>query len=101
MFTYTVKARQTLLDAAIQATGTLEAVFMIAEANGLAVSDDVTTGQVLVIPETVPTNKTIAQYLAANRLTVGTRGDAIEEGTVLVTEDGFVIVTEDGNTITN
>lgn len=43
-----VQDRQCLADIALQACGSLEAVFAIAEKNGLSVTDDLQAGQVLV-----------------------------------------------------
>lgn len=42
-----VQDRQCLADIALQACGSLEAVFAIAEKNGLSVTDDLQAGQVL------------------------------------------------------
>lgn len=42
-----VQDRQCLADIAIQVCGSLEAVFAIAAQNGLAITDDLTVGQVL------------------------------------------------------
>lgn len=42
-----VQDRQCLVDIALQTCGSLEAVFAIAEQNGLAITEDLTVGQVL------------------------------------------------------
>ena len=99
MISYTVRPRQTLYDAVIQATGTLEALVAVAEANDLAVSDAVTAGQVLVIPDNVVTNVAVAQWLSANKVTVGTLGIAAVAGVVVADEDGVEIISEDGSVV--
>ncbi len=45
---------QSLFDIAIQEYGTIEAVFDLAMANGLSVTDTLTAGQVLNVPEVDP-----------------------------------------------
>ena len=42
-----VRDRQSLVDIALQACGSVEAVFAIAERNGLAITDDLVVGQTL------------------------------------------------------
>ncbi len=48
MGTVTVKERQTLLDIALQTSGSVEAVVDLALANGLSITDELSDGQVLV-----------------------------------------------------
>lgn len=43
----TVKDRQTVLDIAMQHAGTVEACIAVAEANGLSITDEMVTGQLL------------------------------------------------------
>jgi hypothetical protein len=58
----TVRNNQSLLDIAIQCRGTAEAAFEIAVANNISITDDLITGQVLLIPQTRYYNKTMADY---------------------------------------
>ena len=51
MRTVTVLNNQSLWDIAIQEYGTVEAVFELARANGIGVTDLLTAGQELVLPE--------------------------------------------------
>ena len=51
MKTVTVLNNQSLWDISIQEYGTVEAVFELAMANGMGVTDRLTAGQELVLPE--------------------------------------------------
>jgi hypothetical protein len=55
---------QSLFDIAVQAAGSVEAVFDIALANGIGITDELQPGTVLVIPAVL--NKQVADYYAAN-----------------------------------
>lgn len=59
-----VKERQTLLDIALMTAGTVAAAIEIAEANGLSLTDELSDGQELEIPE--PTSereaRTVRRY---------------------------------------
>lgn len=55
----TVRNNQSLLDIAIQYKGTVEAAFAIALANNISLTDDLMTGQELIIPHTKFYNKLI------------------------------------------
>ena len=59
---------QSLLDIAIQHTGNVLNAFLIAQANGLAVSDELSTGQILIIPETVENNNDILNYYSSRAI---------------------------------
>ena len=60
--TITVLHNQSLLDVAIQHTGSVANCFAIAVANGLSVSDDLTPGIDLVIPEDAIIDKDVLRY---------------------------------------
>ena len=47
----TVTSRQSVLDIALQHCGSLEAAFDIAQSNGISLTDDLTTGQSMSVPE--------------------------------------------------
>lgn len=51
MGTVKVKDRQTLLDVALQTSGSVEAVMDLALANGLSITDELSDGQVLEVAE--------------------------------------------------
>jgi hypothetical protein len=55
---------QSLFDIAIQAAGSVEAVFDIALAGGIRITDELPAGTVLVIPAVV--SGQVADYYAAN-----------------------------------
>jgi hypothetical protein len=46
-----VRVHQTLTDIAVQYCGSAEAVFALARLNGLSVTDSLTAGQELILPE--------------------------------------------------
>ena len=66
--TITVLHNQSLLDLALQHTGTIESVFEMAEANALNITDDVVAGKTLVLPAEMLTNKDILSYYKAKNL---------------------------------
>ena len=57
---------QSLFDIAIQAAGTVEAVFDIALANGISITDDLEPGTVLVVPAVL--NRQVAEYYRVNNI---------------------------------
>lgn len=64
----TVLHNQSLLDIAIQHTGSAANVFLIAKANGLAVSDEITPGDGLIIPDTVVLDTDIKNYYTSRAI---------------------------------
>ena len=64
----TVLHNQSLLDIALQHTGTIESVFEFAEANAINITDDVVAGKTLALPAEVFTNKDILAYYTAKSL---------------------------------
>ncbi|MDY3363316.1 hypothetical protein JSO61_009545 [Riemerella anatipestifer] len=56
---------QSLLDACLQHTGSIEGVFELAMANNLAITDDVQAGAVLQLPEDIKKDRDIFNYYAA------------------------------------
>jgi hypothetical protein len=64
MKTITVLPNQSLLDIAVQHTGSVYNTFAIAAANNIAITDDLITGSLLVIPDTVQEDKFVMnEYL--------------------------------------
>ena len=57
---------QSLPDVAIQAAGSVEAVFDIALANGMSITDDLQPGDTLVVPAVL--SKQIADYYRTNNI---------------------------------
>lgn len=66
--TITVLHNQSLLDLALQHTGTIESIFEFAEANALNITDDVVAGRTLVLSAETFTNKDILSYYTAKKL---------------------------------
>ena len=64
----TVLHNQSLLDLALQHTGTIKSIFEFAEANALNISDDVVAGKTLVLPAEAFTNKDILAYYTDKNL---------------------------------
>lgn len=93
---------QSLLDIAIQHTGSVANAFVIAVANGMAVSDRLRAGSILVIPGVVKNDIDILNYYTSKKImpaTALTRNDSD-----LVTQQkrgiGFMQIT-DGNAESN
>ncbi|WP_311334970.1 hypothetical protein [Capnocytophaga sputigena] len=66
--TITALHNQSLLDLALQHTGTIESIFEFAEANSLNITDDVWVGNTLVLPAEVFSNKDILAYYTAKNI---------------------------------
>lgn len=56
---------QSLIDVAIQHTGTIENAFKIAVANGLSLTDELEPGAQLIIPADVEINNDVVSYFFA------------------------------------
>ena len=63
---------QSLLDVCLQELGTIDAAFDLAAANGLTITDELTAGQVLIIPASVLAQPEVAAYFASRRLRINT-----------------------------
>lgn len=59
---------QSILDIAIQHTGTVENCFAIAVANGISVSDILTAGLPVEIPDDLPKNTDVLNYYNAKKI---------------------------------
>ncbi|WP_336690577.1 MULTISPECIES: hypothetical protein [unclassified Chryseobacterium] len=77
-----VLTHQTILDIAIQYTGTVENCFAIAVANGLSVSDVLSAGLPLEIPEDVFKNTDILNYYNAKNIQPATGWAAEQDGEI-------------------
>jgi len=64
----TVLHNQSLLDLALQHTGSIESVFELAEANALNITDDIQAGKILILPTEAFTNKDILAYYTAKNI---------------------------------
>ena len=59
---------QSLLDLALQHTGTIESIFELAMLNNLSITDDVLAGKILTIPTESFTNNDILTYYIAKKI---------------------------------
>ena len=59
---------QSLLDLALQHTGSIESVFEFAEANAINITDDLVAGKTLALPAEAFSNKDILNYYTAKNL---------------------------------
>ncbi len=69
-----VKPNQTLFDIVLMACGTMEGAMEIAEANGLGISDSVSVGQSINIPDRVVANSKILSSIKESKIVFGTKG---------------------------
>lgn len=67
MNTAVITSDQSLLDVAIQHSGSFEAVFDIAMQNGISLTDDTTPGQTIQLADE-PDNADVTDYYAVNDL---------------------------------
>jgi hypothetical protein len=87
---------QSLLDLAIQETGSLEGLFKISENNGLGVSQSLAAGQVVIVPEAIIGSIDLVQYFSDRKVRINTGSISFEpDGVFWVDEAGFYI--SDGN----
>ena len=72
--------RQSLLDLATQHTGSVENAFGIAVANGISLTDDLTIGSRLNIPDDLTKNNDIYNYYTAKNIQPATAIQVITAG---------------------
>ncbi len=63
---------QSLVDVAIQELGSVEALFDLADANGLAITDELTPGRVLVVPDSAAAVPAVVSYFSARQQRINT-----------------------------
>lgn len=87
----TVQYRQNLADIALQACGSLEAIFAIAERNGMSITDTPAVGQVLTYElADVVSRRDVQAYSEENVMPAGAVDDAVMRSLVeIVEEDHF------------
>jgi len=80
----TAQNLQTLLDIALQMYGSAEAVFALAAANGISITDDLETGVRLQVPATSPAmQRRVVEYYAVNNICPAT---AIDDNETIIPE---------------
>jgi hypothetical protein len=99
MVNYIVEGSQTFLDVVLMGCGTLEGAMAIAAANGLSITDDVTIGQIVGIPDGIPADYAVLNYYAINGIVVGTGNALLAEGDYLIDELDGAIIDESGEAI--
>ncbi len=73
MTTVTVQSGQTFFDIVLMACGTMQGCMAIAAANDLSISDEVTPGQEIVIPDGVAADFAVLKYYKDHKIIVGTK----------------------------
>jgi hypothetical protein len=68
----TVSAGQSLVDVALQELGSLEALFDLADANGLTITDLIAPGRQLQVPASAAAFPDLVRYYASRRQRVNT-----------------------------
>jgi hypothetical protein len=68
---------QSLVDVALQELGSVESLFDLADANGLAITDALAAGQVLAVPSSSGTVVTIATYFRSKAIRINTNNAAV------------------------
>ncbi len=76
MHNITVYDGQTLLDIALRELGAVEAVFELADANGLRITDQLAAGQSLIVPDSAFARPELVRYYAARGYYINT-GDSV------------------------
>jgi hypothetical protein len=66
METVDIKPHQCLLDIAMQTKGSIDTLFEHASENGFSITDNLTPGKYLQVPDVTVTNKRVFQYLRDN-----------------------------------
>ena len=64
----TILHNQSLLDLAVQHTGTAENAFALAVVNGLSLTDDLPAGAEIKLPDSVNKDSDVLNYYSAKRL---------------------------------
>jgi hypothetical protein len=70
------------MDVAIQELGCVDAVFDLANANGLAITDALAPGQVLVVPASTAARTDIAAYFASRGQRINTANASAADASV-------------------
>lgn len=85
---------QSLLDIAIQHTGTVENTFALAVANGLSLTDDLPVGTEIKLPDSVNKDSDVLNYYTAKRLQPATAVTLLPEAERLEGIGYWVIQTD-------
>jgi hypothetical protein len=91
----TTSEGQSLLDVALWLLGGTDALFALADANGLAITDTLVAGQVLVVPEGFTVSAELVSYYQTKKLRVNTANTpppvaTAQEGLVDFADEDFL-----------
>lgn len=75
MATTTLHPNQTILDMAIDATGTIESIIGILYHNNCSITADVAANTQFTIPDNTPTDEAILATVAAAKVRIGNKAD--------------------------
>lgn len=67
-----VSEGQSLLDISLWMLGGTDALYVLADANDLAITDTITAGQVLKVPDELAVNPELVKFLQEKKVTVNT-----------------------------
>ncbi len=93
MGTVMVKERQTLLDIALQTSGSVEAVMDLALANGLSITDELSDGRVLVTAGVA--EETVVERYEINGIFPATEASDEERSAMAWEGIGFMAIEND------
>ena len=88
-----VKERQTLLDIALQTSGSVEAVMELAKQNGLSITDELSDGQVLEVKEVK--DVAVVSHYEINCIVPATEASDEERSAMAYEGIGFMAIEND------
>ncbi len=98
MPTHKILPRQTLADAVLQATGSMEGHMAICKANGLSPSANPPAGTVLIIPSDVAVNSQVLEFITAREIVIGTlAGMPVSADEGLLSTEGDALLSVEGD----
>ncbi|MDR0604592.1 MAG: hypothetical protein LBG80_09850 [Bacteroidales bacterium] len=97
MRTITVQERQTILDIALQYCGDVQSVFEIIELNDFSITEELKTGQAVVVTDTY--NKKITEFYSTNSIKPATAYiETVSDSNAMRTNDNnHDLITNDNN----
>ena len=92
--TVIITSKQSLIDIALQNTGSAQNAFLIAKENSLAVTDYLVPGYELVIPEGIPFNREILNFYQTKKVKPATSLDVDDIKIQPLTGIGYWVIGE-------
>lgn len=87
------KDRQTLIDIAVSSCGDVESVFKIAETNNISITEELSLGKNIYVPE--PSNKRVVEYFKNNAIVPATDSAISEEIEIYSNDNNCAIISND------